>query len=99
MSSKGIVNANTSLDQTRQIIEGNHIGSVAERLVGTRVGLDEDAVAADGGRGSPRNGTMRRSPSLLSPLPAGFCTLCVASKITGTPNSCIQGMARKSLTS
>ena len=40
--------------------------------------------------------TNERSPPLHVPLPPGFCTLCVASNMTGTPSERMTGSERKS---
>ena len=37
--------------------------------------------------------TIARLPPVASPSPPGSCTLCVASKTTGTPSACICGIA------
>src|SRR6266852_3436870 len=47
----------TTGHQSRQVCQGNHVRTVAQCLVGARMGLDEDAIAAAGDRrlGEERN--------------------------------------------
>src|SRR4051794_31905941 len=43
-------------DQLRQVLQGNHIGAVAQRLIGAWMRLDEDAVTTARHRGLGEEG-------------------------------------------
>ena len=76
---------------------------IAETLAGLADRLQLPLVfKASFDKANRTSGKSFRGPGLrdgLRTLAAGICTLCVASKITGQPRSCIHGMLRMSLTS
>ena len=67
--------------------------------VGIGMGLEEQPVDAHGDGRPGQRLDHRAIAAGGRAKPPGSCTLCVASKTTGTPSACICGIDRMSFTS